>query len=144
LQWQHISKDVRGCYFQALLLVQYSNNVISSYLIRLYLLRNKECYEVRMNEDRPANVFSQIAVNFEMFLSHSLLSSNEHLKLVVNFLSVSSEFFEFVQAYRALDSITVENGYKAFAPIWKILGQVKYLEATWEQMDSLYGNFPYS
>jgi hypothetical protein len=38
----------------------------------------------------------------------------------------------------------VELSYKWFVPIWKILGQVKYLEATWEQMDSLYINFPYS
>jgi hypothetical protein len=79
-----------------------------------------------------------------MFLSRALSSSDKHLKLVVNFLLVLSDFLEFIRAYRSQGSITVENGYKAFAPIWKILGQVKYLEATWEQMDSLYGNFPYS
>ncbi len=50
----------------------------------------------------------------------------------------------FVQVYRSQDSITIKNGYKLFAPIWKILGQAKYLEATWEQMDTLYGSFPYS
>jgi hypothetical protein len=42
------------------------------------------------------------------------------------------------------DSITIENGYKWFAPVWKILGQVKYLEATLEQINSLYGIFPHS
>ncbi len=55
-----------------------------------------------------------------------------------------SDFLEFVGVHRSQESITVENGCKSFAPIWKILGQVKYLEATWEQMDALYGNFPYS
>jgi hypothetical protein len=68
LQWQHISKYVWGCYFQASLLVQYSNNVISSYHICLYLSWNEECYKVRMNEDKLANVLCQIAVNFEIFL----------------------------------------------------------------------------
>jgi hypothetical protein len=144
LLWQRISKDAWDCYFQASLLVEYSNIIMSLYLISLYLLQNKECYEVRMSENKPANVLCQIAADFEMFLSRALLSSNKHLKLVVKFLLVSSVFLEFVGVYKLQDSITAENGYKAFAPIWKILGQVKYLEATWEQMDSLCRNFPYS
>ena len=71
-------------------------------------------------------------------------SSDEHLILIVNFLLVSSDFLEFVKAYIAQDSISVENGYQTFAPIWKLLGQVKYLKATWEQMENLYTKFPYS
>jgi hypothetical protein len=100
LQWQHILKDIRGCYFQACRLVQYSNSVISSYLICLYLSRNLECYEVKMSEDKPANVLCQIAVDFEMFLSCALSSSDKHLKLVVNIILVLSDFIEFVGAYR--------------------------------------------
>ncbi len=96
------------------------------------------------DEDELANVLCQTALDFEMFLSPVFLPSNNHLKLVVNFLLVSSDFLEFVGAYRLQDSITIENGYKSFAPIWKILWQVKYLEPTWMQMDYLYGNFPYS
>jgi hypothetical protein len=38
----------------------------------------------------------------------------------------------------------VEAGYNSFAPIWKLLGQHKYLEATWEQMEVLYNNHPFS
>ena len=38
----------------------------------------------------------------------------------------------------------VEVGYKMFAPICKLLGQNKYLEAIWEQMDVLCHNFRYS
>ena len=62
----------------------------------------------------------------------------------MNFLLVSSNFLDFVSAYRNQDSFSVEMGYKQLAPIWKLLGQVKYLEATWEQMDVLYNNFSYS
>jgi hypothetical protein len=122
LWWQQISKDIRGCYFQASRLVQYANDVIYSYLICLYILKYYGDYKDMMNTDEPGNVMYQIAVHFEMFLSHAFQSTYEHLKLLVNFLFVSSEFLKFVAAYRAEDSITVRNAYKAFAPIWKILG----------------------
>jgi cupin superfamily acireductone dioxygenase involved in methionine salvage len=144
LKWKRISNDVRGCYFQASQLVQYSNDVVSSYLIRLYISRYHEKYDDRMNDDETANVLCSMAVDFNDFLTHSLTSLDKHLILIVNFLLVSSDFLQFVQAYRAQDSISVENGYQTFAPIWKLLGQVKYLEATREQMENLYTLFPYS
>ncbi len=138
MKWKRISNDVRGCYFQASQLVQYSNDVVSSYLIRLYISRYHEKYDDRMNDDDTANVLCSMAVNFDDFFTRSLTSLDEHLILIVNFLLVSSDFLQFVQAYRAQDSISVENGYQTFAPIWKLLGQVKYLEATREQMENLY------
>ena len=94
--------------------------------------------------DKPANLLTSIAIDFDNFLKRSLSSDDEHLKLVVHFHQVSSDFLGFVEAYRSQDSITVENSYKLFAPIWKILGQTQYHEVTWEQMDTLYGSFPYS
>ena len=97
-----------------------------------------------MTTDKVANLLTSIAIDFDNFLKCSLSSHDVHLKLVVNFRIVLSDFLGFVQAYRSQESITIENGYKLFAPIWKILGQAKYLEATWEQMDTLYGSFPYS
>jgi hypothetical protein len=122
LKWKCISNDVRGCYFQASCLVQYSNDVVSSYLIRLYISRYHKKYDYRMNQDETGNVLCSIAINFDKFLSRSLSSSDKHLTLIVNFLIVSSDFLGFIQAYRSQDSISVENGYKMFAPIWKILG----------------------
>jgi hypothetical protein len=57
-------------------------------------------------------------------------------------LSISD--VEFVAAYQNQDSVMVEVCYISFAPIWKLLGQHKYLEATWEQMEALYNNHPFS
>ncbi len=58
---------------------------------------------------------------FQLFLKRSLHpSTDEHLKLIVNFLLVSGEFLEFVLLYQS-HSIIIETGYKWFAPIWKIL-----------------------
>jgi hypothetical protein len=113
-------------------------------LICAFLLHHYESYEDRMRDDNSGDLLCSIAVELQLFLSRLLQSTDMHLKLMVNFLFVLGEFLEFVLAYRAQDSITTEKGYQWFAPIWKILGQVKYLEATWEQMDVLYGNFPYS
>ncbi len=144
LGWKRIAVDVRACYYQASWFVKYTNNVVSSYLIRAFLLRHYESYEDRMKDDNPGDLLCSIAVELQLFLSRLLQLTDEHLKLMVNFLFVSVEFLEFVLVYKSQDSITIEKGYQWFAPIWKILGQVKYLEVTWEQMDAHYGNFPYS
>ena len=97
-----------------------------------------------IKDDLPANVLCTIAAHFQSFLLRALQLTNENLKIMVNFTIMSGDFIEFVSAYQSNDSITVQHGYLWFAPIWKILGQVKYLEATREQMDALYESFPYS
>jgi hypothetical protein len=96
-----------------------------------------------MRDDNTGDLLCSIAIEFQLFLSRLMQSTDDHLKLLANFLLVSGEFLEFVLPYRSQDSITIEMGYQWFAPIWKVLGQTKYMEATWEQMDALYGNFPY-
>jgi hypothetical protein len=85
-----------------------------------------------MKDDQPANVFCLITDVNQFFLSRELQSTDKHLKLIVNFSLVPRNFLEFVSAHQLQDIITIQNGYKWFAPIWMILGQVKYLEATWE------------
>ena len=99
------------------------------YLIRLYLSWYHEKYDERMTTDKAANLLTSITIDFENFLKRPLSSHDEHLKLVINFHIVLPDFLGFVQAYRSLDSITIENGYKLFASIWKVLGQAKYLQA---------------
>jgi hypothetical protein len=145
LGWKRISKDVWSCYYQALQLVKYTNNVVSSYLIQAFISHHILSYEDCILDGAPGDLLCSIAIDFQQFLIQSINhSSDDHLKLIVNFLFVSSNFLEFVLAYQNQDSIGIETGYLSFAPICKILGQVKYLEATWEQMDALYCNFPYS
>ncbi len=128
--WKRIAKDARSCYFQASQLVKFTNKVVSSYLIQGFFSRPCESYEVMMMVDETGDVLCSMVIDFQVFLSQSLESTDEHLMLIVNFLLVSGEFLEFVLSYRSQDSIIVESVYKRFAPIWKVLGQVKYLEAT--------------
>jgi hypothetical protein len=57
---------------------------------------------------------------------------------------MSGDFLEFVQAYRCQDSVIIESGYSCLAPRWKVLEQLKYLEAYHEQLDCLLRNIQYS
>jgi hypothetical protein len=81
-----------------------------------------ESYEDPIQDDKPVNVLCAIAVNFQSFLSCALQSMDEHLKLIVKFSLLLGNFLEFVSAYQLQDSITINNSYKWFAHIWKILG----------------------
>ncbi len=62
----------------------------------------------------------------------------------VQIMSMSGNFLEFVHAYRCQDSDSIKSGYLLFAPRWKVLGQLKYLEAYLEQLDCLLQNNQYS
>lgn len=144
LAWKRISKDVRSCYYQASWLAKYTYDVVSAYIWRAYVSRHISIYKDRIRDVPPGDLLCDLASHYKTFLTATLDSNNEHAKLLVNFLFVSGDFLEFVTAYRNQDSVMVEAGYNSFAPIWKLLGQHKYLEATWEQMEVLYNNHPFS
>jgi hypothetical protein len=57
---------------------------------------------------------------------------------------MSGNFLNFFVPYCCQDSITFESGYSLFAPCWKILGQLKYLEVYHNQLDCLLKNNKYS
>ena len=144
LGWKRISNDVQQCYYQASRLVKYTYKVISAYLLCAYISRHISRFDDRIRDVPPGDLLCDLVSDYKTFLTDTLNSNDEHTKLIVNFLFISGDFLDFVAAYRNQDSIMVEVGYKTFAPIWKLLGQNKYLEAAWEQMDALYHNFPYS
>jgi len=119
-------------------------DVVSAYLLHAFLSCHVLKYDERMRDVSPGDLLCVIVSVYKKFLTDTLDSTNEHAKLIVNFLLVSGDFLDFVSIYQNQDSIMVEVGYKMFVLIWKLLGQNKYLEATWEQMDVLYHNFRYS
>ncbi len=98
LGWKCIAKDVHACYFQALQLVKYVNDVVILYLVRSFMSRYYETNADNMMDDEPANVFCLIAVDFQSFLTPSLWLKDEYLKLIVNLL-VSSDNLKFVASY---------------------------------------------
>ena len=134
LAWKRISKDVTQCYYQASRLVKYTYDVVSAYLWCAYVSRHISRYEDRIRDVPPGDLLCVLVSDYKTFLTATLDSNNEHTKLLVNFLFVLGDFLEFVAAYQNQDSVMVEVCYISFAPIWKLLGQHKYLKATWEQI----------
>ena len=144
LAWKRISKGVRQCYYQASRFVKYTYDFVSAYLLCAYISRHISRYEDRIRDVPPGDLLCGLVSDYKTFLTPTLDSNDEHAKLLVNFLFTSGDFLEFVAAYRNQDSVMVEVGYNSFVPIWKLLGQHKYLEASWEQMEALYNNHPFS
>ena len=116
LGWKRISKDVRQCYYQASRLVKYIYEVVSAYLLHAFLSRHMLKYDERMHDVSPGDLLCVIVSNYKKFLTDTLDSTDEHAKLIANFLLVSGDFLDFVSAYQNQDSIMVEVGYKMFAP----------------------------
>ncbi len=98
LGWNRKAKDVQSCYYQALRLVKYTNNVVSSYLLRAFLSCHYESYKDRMRDDNTGDLLCSIAVEFQLFLSRLLQLADDHLQLMAYFFLVSGDFFEFVLA----------------------------------------------
>ena len=53
------------------------------------------------------------------------------------FVKMADDFFEFVQSYRCGDAVSIEKCYHNFVPVWRDLGQTRYLERTWRQDEQL-------
>jgi hypothetical protein len=111
LGWKQISKDVRGCYFQAARLFWYIHNVLSTYLLRCFVSSTYDDITESMTKNANADVLCNITMSYREWLMKSLKSSDQHLRLCVHFTTMSGNFLEFVNAYRCQDSITIECGY---------------------------------
>ena len=69
LGWKRISKDVRGCYFQAARLVRYIHNVMSTYLLRCFVSFRFNGISESMKECANADVLCNIAVQYREWLT---------------------------------------------------------------------------
>ena len=93
---KRISKDVRGCYFQAARLVRYIHNVLSTYLLRCFVSSTYDEITESMTENANADVLCNLAMSYREWLMNLLISSNQHLQLCVHFMTMTGDFLEFV------------------------------------------------
>ncbi len=108
LGWKRISKDIQSCYYQVSRLVKYTNDVVLAYLLRAYVFCCVSTYEDCIDEGPPGNLLCALVFDFQKFLRDALdQSANDHLKLIVNFLLVSSNFLDFVSAFLFTSEISV-------------------------------------
>jgi hypothetical protein len=122
LGWKRILKDICGCYFQASRLVKFVNDVVSTYLLCSYLHCHYDKYANGLIHHEPADLLRRIAVDYHSFLIQSGRSTDEHLRMIVYISNVSSVCC----CISVSGHHPIKSGDKWFAPIWRILGQVKY------------------
>ena len=72
------------------------------------------------------------------YLKSQQQSEDKWISTCANFLEMSYDFFEFIEAYRVGDSITVEYGYQKQSSVWLVLGQHKYVDIFYSQQEVLY------
>ncbi len=144
LGWKRISRDVHGCYFQAVRLVRYIHNAMSTYLLHCYVSHMYDHIAESSPNREEGDVLYSVAVSYRDWILNGIKSTDEHLCLCSHFMTMSGDFLEFVQAYHTQGSVMIESGYSWFAPRWKLLGQLKYLEAYLKQLDCLFKMNKYS
>ena len=146
LKWKRISKDIRGCYYQASKLVTLANRAFKSYLMMAYFSGDSDRVQTILDsENEDANKVVEIVKAFQLWqLSCKYAAGgDEHLQMIANFILVSDDFIDFVDSIRKRDSIGIEDGYQCFVPVWRMLGQTKYLQTYIEQIILNNKDFPY-
>ena len=81
--------------------------------------------EVSMSD---VDFVASVAVGFREYLLKLKQSEDHWIATCGCFMEMAHDFLAFVDAYRIGDLVFVEAGYQKHAPIWKILGQSKYVK----------------
>jgi hypothetical protein len=145
LKWQRINKETRKCYYQSGRLVMLVNQVLTKVMLEGFIGSEmeslKDDYKLLIattgSNDTIDDFICYVAQRFEKFLLDGVKCDDEWRRLCCVFLIMSSDWISFVQSYRKCDSIAVELIYERFAPVWRCLGQSRYLERVWRQQESL-------
>lgn len=106
LKWCRISKDIRGCYYQASKRVTLANRAFKAYLMMAYASGCNDEIKVILDSDMDdANKIVQMVKGFQLWQLSKKYSKDEHLRLTVNFILISDDFIDFVDSIRKRDSM---------------------------------------
>eukprot|EP00956_Cyclotella_meneghiniana_P042471 scaffold248481_cov53-Cyclotella_meneghiniana.AAC.4 len=145
LKWSRVSQDVRGCFFQASAITKLLNVGNQNYLIMAFVTSHRDdIRDISTANDDEVNVITEIAKKYQTWLVGLKDDPDHHVRLIANFVIMSNDFIDFMDSIRKQDSIGIEDGYQTFACIWKLLGQSKYLNCFFEQLEMLHLDFPFS
>lgn len=106
-------------------------------------MKSKFNHSTQETQQSNANFYAFLATSFTSFLKDNHCSSNQWLQLCSNFLLITRDLFDLIDAYCNSDSIFLELYYERFASIWHALGQHHNLECVWKQMEQLYLDIDY-
>jgi hypothetical protein len=156
LLWKRFNRETNKCYYQSSRLVNVVHQVLMRFTwhrfigTKLDLLResyddfcdgveNEEQAEQMCNDS--ANFLCYCANEFQGYLKAELTCGDQWRQMCSAFLLMSSDFVDFVWAYRKCDSIHILLSYQRFAPVWRVVGATRYLERHWRQLETLYTKF---
>lgn len=140
LQFKRITRDVRGCYFQASRLAGY----LADEVMRAFVYEFASTYDSKEDSMDEKTYICKFAMDFCAFLHGLKDSDDEWRRVCALFLIMYTDFRRFVDSYREGDAVSILHGYKRFAPVWQELGQSKYVERHWHQLEQLFRDFPFS
>ena len=148
LKWKKVYKDCRNCYYRTSSVVLLVHNELIGHLMQTYVsefgepVRSK--FENEEADKSPESYICYFAESFASWVDELANGDDNWLKACCLFITMSKDFFTFVDSYRSADAIGVEMGYQAFVAVWRALGQTRYLERHWRQQEQMLSLHPFS
>ena len=102
--------------------------------------------KLQLNElaEKPVELSEYLVKSYVLFLKDKLATStDEVLKLVINFSMMAVKYTTLWNAVRKGDSVTVEAIFSYFTPVWLALGKTTYFNIALDQIDELCLKIPY-
>lgn len=147
LGWKKVQKDARNCYYAASRLIKYVYEECVRILMHSFVSNHLAGLRVKFRESArdlsDANFMCYVAQAFSDWLFELRDCSDRWIRCCSLFVRMARDFLTFVESYRNGDSIGIELGYQQFAPVWRALGQTRYLERHWRQLETLFQKFPF-
>jgi hypothetical protein len=143
LGWKRIGDQVKDCYYGASRLLLFVLAQVERLLMDMLIARlGQEFLDTHIEDDLRATY--QFSSEFKLFIEDLMKSDDEWQRYLAHFYLLAREFRIYCKSCREGDSITVEFLYNTWAPIWKELGQHRYTEVSFRQIETLYKRIQFS
>ena len=142
MQWKRINSDVSQCYFQATRLIIFVHDELLRFFTHQFISQRS----LAISEDTldDGTYLTTAALGLAEYLEKLKRGADKWIATCSNFLEMANDFLEFVKSYHVNDAIGIEYGYHKHLPVFKVLGQNKYVEICFGQNGTLYKDAVYS
>jgi hypothetical protein len=143
LGWKRIGDQVKDCYYGASRLLLFVLTEVERLFLDMLLTKLGASFrEKHANSDMAGTL--ALTSEFKKMVEELLECDDEWQRYLAHFYMLGREFRSFCTSCREGDSIAVEHLYAAWGPIWKELGQHRYTEVTFRQIETLYERIKFS
>ena len=117
LKWKKVYKDCRNCYYRTSSLVLLVHNELIGHLMQTYVSEFGEAVRSKFENEEadksPESYICYFAESFASWVDELANGDDNWLKACCLFITMSKDFFTFVDSYCSADAIGVEIGYQA-------------------------------